>query len=85
MPAEKFDFRNKEGNQLAALLDRPDGPVRAVALFAHYLAFFMQMRPALYVALIALSPVTLLLDRLLPAKKFEWLPAPQKALQGATR
>ena len=35
MPAEKFDFRNKEGNQLAALLDRPDGPIRAVALFAH--------------------------------------------------
>jgi enediyne biosynthesis protein E5 len=51
----------------------------AVALLAHYLAFFMQMRPALYVALIALSPVTLLLDRLLPAKKFEWLPAPQGA------
>jgi uncharacterized OsmC-like protein/pimeloyl-ACP methyl ester carboxylesterase len=35
MPADKFDFPNKEGNQLAALLDRPDGPVRAVALFAH--------------------------------------------------
>ena len=35
MPAEKFDFRNAEGQQLAALLDRPDGPVRAVALFAH--------------------------------------------------
>jgi putative redox protein len=35
MPAEKFDFRSKEGNQLAALLDRPDGPIRAVALFAH--------------------------------------------------
>jgi len=35
MPAEKFDFRNGDGNQLAALLDRPDGPVRAVALFAH--------------------------------------------------
>ena len=28
----------------------------SVALLAHYLAFFMQMRPALYVALIALSP-----------------------------
>jgi uncharacterized OsmC-like protein/alpha/beta superfamily hydrolase len=35
MPAEKFDFRNAQGNTLAALLDRPDGPVRAVALFAH--------------------------------------------------
>ena len=35
MPAEKFDFPNAQGQTLAALLDRPDGPVRAVALFAH--------------------------------------------------
>jgi uncharacterized OsmC-like protein/alpha-beta hydrolase superfamily lysophospholipase len=35
MPAEKFDFRNAQGQQLSALLDRPDGPVRATALFAH--------------------------------------------------
>ncbi len=35
MPAERFDFHNTQGQQLAALLDRPDGPLRAVALFAH--------------------------------------------------
>jgi uncharacterized OsmC-like protein/alpha/beta superfamily hydrolase len=35
MPAEKFNFRNAQGQTLAALLDRPDGPPRAVALFAH--------------------------------------------------
>jgi uncharacterized OsmC-like protein/pimeloyl-ACP methyl ester carboxylesterase len=35
MPAERFDFPNAKGEQLAALLDRPDGPIRAVALFAH--------------------------------------------------
>src|ERR1700723_1229268 len=35
MPAERFDFRNAQGHTLAALLDRPDGPIRAVALFAH--------------------------------------------------
>jgi uncharacterized OsmC-like protein/alpha-beta hydrolase superfamily lysophospholipase len=35
MPAEKFDFRNAQGQTLAALLDRADGPPRAVALFAH--------------------------------------------------
>jgi uncharacterized OsmC-like protein/alpha-beta hydrolase superfamily lysophospholipase len=35
MPAERFDFHNSEGHQLAALLDRPDRPPRAVALFAH--------------------------------------------------
>src|ERR1700730_6335030 len=35
MPAERFDFRNAEGQKLAALLDRPDGTPRAVALFAH--------------------------------------------------
>lgn len=53
----------------------------AVAALAHYLAFFMQMRPALYVALIALSPVTLLLDRLAPAARFAWTPT----VQGASR
>jgi uncharacterized OsmC-like protein/pimeloyl-ACP methyl ester carboxylesterase len=35
MPAERFDFPNKQGQKLAALLDRPDGSIRAVALFAH--------------------------------------------------
>ena len=35
MPAEKFDFRNAQGQTLAARLDRPEGPTRAVALFAH--------------------------------------------------
>src|ERR1700739_2539795 len=35
MPAEKFDFQSAEGHTLAALLDRPDGPVGPVALFAH--------------------------------------------------
>jgi enediyne biosynthesis protein E5 len=53
----------------------------AVALLAHYLAFFMQIRPALYFALIALSPATPLLNRMVPAKKFEWIPSPQGASQ----
>jgi len=53
----------------------------AVAALAHYLAFFMQMRPALYVALIALSPTTLLFDRLIPAARFAW-PA---TLKGASQ
>src|SRR5271170_2492344 len=35
MPAERFDFPNAQGEKLAALLDKPDGPTRAVALFAH--------------------------------------------------
>jgi Na+-transporting NADH:ubiquinone oxidoreductase subunit NqrB len=51
----------------------------SVALLAHYLAFFMQMRPALYVALIALSPVNPILDRLFPAKRFEWRPQSEGA------
>jgi enediyne biosynthesis protein E5 len=56
----------------------PDGRIArllfavTVALLAHYLAFFMQMRPALYAALIALSPVNPLLDRLFPAERFQW-------------
>jgi Na+-transporting NADH:ubiquinone oxidoreductase subunit NqrB len=52
-----------------------------VSAFAHYLAFFMQMRPALYLALIALSPLTLLFDKLMPAKRFEW----SAISQGASR
>ncbi|HWX83444.1 MAG TPA: RnfABCDGE type electron transport complex subunit D [Xanthobacteraceae bacterium] len=51
----------------------------AVAAAGHYLAFFMQMRPALYVALIALSPLTLVLDRIIPAKRFVWIANPQGA------
>jgi uncharacterized OsmC-like protein/alpha/beta superfamily hydrolase len=35
MPAQRFDFTNAGGHKLAALLDRPDAPIRAVALFAH--------------------------------------------------
>jgi enediyne biosynthesis protein E5 len=54
----------------------------AVALLAHRLAFFWQMRPALYVALIALSPLTLLIDRIFPAERFAWT---GPAHQGATR
>jgi enediyne biosynthesis protein E5 len=54
----------------------------AVALLGHYLAFFMQMRPALYFALIALSPLVLLIDRIFPAERFLWSrPAIQGAMQ----
>jgi Na+-translocating ferredoxin:NAD+ oxidoreductase RnfD subunit len=53
----------------------------SVALTAHYMAFFMQMRPALYIALIALSPFIFLIDKLLPAERFAWRPA----MQGASR
>ena len=53
-----------------------------VALLAHWLAFAWQMRPALYVALIALSPFTLVLDRIFPADRFAWR---DPAQQGAAR
>jgi len=51
----------------------------SVAVLGYYLAFFMQMRPALYVALIALSPATVLINRLIPARRFEWTPTSQGA------
>ena len=50
MPAEKFDFRNTQGQTLAALLDRPDGPVRAVALFAHCFTCGKSIRAARHIA-----------------------------------
>jgi Na+-transporting NADH:ubiquinone oxidoreductase subunit NqrB len=54
----------------------------SVALLGHYMAFFMQMRPALYIALIALSPFILLIDKILPAERFAWT---RPAIQGAPR
>jgi Na+-transporting NADH:ubiquinone oxidoreductase subunit NqrB len=53
----------------------------SVAATAHYMAFFMQMRPALYIALIALSPFIILIDKFLPAQRFSWS---KPALQGAS-
>jgi uncharacterized OsmC-like protein/alpha-beta hydrolase superfamily lysophospholipase len=35
MPSERFEFSSAAGERLAALLDRPIGPPRAYALFAH--------------------------------------------------
>ncbi|HEX2885816.1 alpha/beta fold hydrolase [Vineibacter terrae] len=35
MPAQRFDFPNARGERLAALLDLPEAPPRAYALFAH--------------------------------------------------
>src|SRR5262249_49383334 len=52
----------------------------SVALAAHYLGFFMQMRPALYVALIALSPSILVIDKVLPAPRFAWSRPPIHAV-----
>jgi Na+-transporting NADH:ubiquinone oxidoreductase subunit NqrB len=54
----------------------------SVAALGHYMAFFMQKRPALYIALIALSPFILPIDRILPAERFAWR---KPALQGASR
>src|ERR1700749_2311497 len=50
MPAERFDFVNARGETLAALLDRPDGPIRAVALFAHCFTCGKTNRAALHIA-----------------------------------
>jgi enediyne biosynthesis protein E5 len=54
----------------------------AVAALAHWLAFFMQTRPALYFALIALSPLVLLIDKALPAQRFTWT---HRALEGTSQ
>jgi Na+-transporting NADH:ubiquinone oxidoreductase subunit NqrB len=66
----------------------PDSPLGRflfafmIAALAHYLAFFVQVRPALYFALIAMSPATLLIDRVLTAPRFTWT-AP--AFKGTSR
>jgi uncharacterized OsmC-like protein/alpha-beta hydrolase superfamily lysophospholipase len=50
MPAERFDFRNAQGQTLAALLDRPGGEIRAVALFAHCFTCGKHNRAARHIA-----------------------------------
>jgi len=47
-----------------------------VAALAHYLAFFGQMRPALYVALALFAFLVWPIDRILPAARHSWVPAP---------
>jgi enediyne biosynthesis protein E5 len=54
----------------------------AVAATAHWLAFFIQIRPALYFTLIAMSPLVLAIDKALPAQRFSW---PRRALRGASQ
>jgi Na+-transporting NADH:ubiquinone oxidoreductase subunit NqrB len=44
----------------------------SVAALAHWLAFRWHFRPALYAALIGLSPLIPLIDRLFPADRFQW-------------
>jgi Na+-transporting NADH:ubiquinone oxidoreductase subunit NqrB len=53
----------------------------AVAGLAHYLAFFLQMRPALYLALAVVSLAVPALDRLFRAERFAWT---RPALPGAS-
>jgi uncharacterized OsmC-like protein/alpha-beta hydrolase superfamily lysophospholipase len=50
MPAERFDFPNAQGQNLAALLDRPAGEPRAYALFAHCFTCGKDVRAAKRVA-----------------------------------
>ena len=50
MSGERFDFPNAQGDKLAALLDRPDVPARAVALFAHCFTCGKSIRAARYIA-----------------------------------
>ena len=50
MSGERFDFPNAQGQKLAALLDRPDGAVRALALFAHCFTCGKSIRAARYIA-----------------------------------
>lgn len=50
----------------------------AVAVLAHWLVFDQQFRPALYVALIAVSAAVPLLDRVFPARRFAWRPRVEK-------
>lgn len=47
-----------------------------VAGLAHYFVFFEQVRPGLYLALALLALTVWPIDRLLPAPRHQWVPAP---------
>ena len=51
----------------------------AVAAVAHLLMFRWQLRAGMFYALIAAAPLTPLLDRAAPARRFTWAPTPQEA------
>jgi Na+-transporting NADH:ubiquinone oxidoreductase subunit NqrB len=51
----------------------------AVALLAYELQFRWQVRTGLFYALFIISPMTPLLDRLLPSARFTWTPQPAGA------
>ncbi|MFD1381259.1 alpha/beta hydrolase family protein [Fodinicurvata halophila] len=50
MRTEKLEFAGHSGESLAARLDRPDGRVRAVALFAHCFTCSKDLRAARRIA-----------------------------------
>jgi putative redox protein len=50
MPTERFDFVNKRGERLSAVLDRPVGTPRATALFAHCFTCGKDIRAARRIA-----------------------------------
>lgn len=50
MARERFEFPNGQGQMLAALLDRPAGPVRAAALFAHCFTCGKDVQAARHIA-----------------------------------
>jgi Na+-transporting NADH:ubiquinone oxidoreductase subunit NqrB len=51
----------------------------AVAVFAHWLLYFQQVPYGLYAALVMMSLLVPLLDRLFPARRFAWRPTQELA------
>ena len=47
----------------------------AIAAAAHWMAFFEQVRPALYFSLLLAAPLVPILDRLLRRPRFGWISA----------
>ncbi len=50
MQSQRIAFSNQEGHELAGLIDTPDGPVRAWALFAHCFTCSKNLKAASHIA-----------------------------------
>ena len=65
----------------------PDSPVGRVlfavmvAAVCQWLAFFGQVRPALYFGLLSVSPLVPVIDRLIPRERFVWHRSPPLAVE----
>ena len=85
MRTQPFDFTNAAGQRLSARLDRPDGPPKAYALFAHCFTCDKQAKAAVRIArsLVAQSIGLHFMQPTFPQRPKRWLTSRTRSLRFA--